>query len=158
MFEVKIYVENEKELYNSFDKEKTTLNSDLTSYIRECMSERKIGEKIALTITSPAKIDENKFRVAADKFIIKQKRSLNKEAKAYSLQSIMLLIVGIAFVVLGIVLGNSINIVIATIISTIGSFSIWEAANRWLIELPRIRTIKKITTFLSDIDINIVKI
>lgn|GEM_PF-2549995 len=39
------------------------------------------------------------------------------------------------------------------IVSTIGSFSIWEAADRWIIEIPRLNVISRRVLLLTDFEI-----
>ena len=50
-----------------------------------------------------------------------------------------MLIVGILFIIFSIVLTNKVNLIILEIISTIGSFSIWESANSWLLQSKAIK-------------------
>lgn len=153
MYEIKIYVTNEEEIYNRFDNTKNTLSSDLTNYIMAAMEDRPIGEAIRIVFSSQDYIDSVILERAFVNYFKSLEKRLKKEKNRSFLQSMSLLIIGIIFVIIGVVLGDNISVVLATIISTIGSFTIWEAANRWIIELPRLRIENRILHFLQDYEI-----
>ena len=103
---MKINIDREDELYNTFDKFDETLSEDLITYIN------------------------NK----AEMTLIKEKENIENRTK-----EIWLLIIGILFIAFSISLADKINVIVLEIISTIGSFSIWEAANSWLLESKSIK-------------------
>ena len=155
MFEIFVYVEQEKELYNSFDRHHMSLSGDLKDYIAEQLAERPLGEKVRIIFSSLEAISSEQLGKAFSHFISEQSNKLEKERKRTLFQCARLLLIGIAFVMLGIFLEPYANVVVATIISTVGSFSIWEAANRWLIELPRIKILKRVVSFLQDYELDV---
>ena len=155
MFEISVYVEHEKEIYNSFDQYHMSLSGDLKDYISDRLAERPMGEKVRFVFSSPETICYEQLDKAFVLFIEEQTIKLEKERKRNLFQSIRLLLIGIFFVVLGILLTPYANVVLSTIISTIGSFSIWEAANRWLIELPRLKILTRIVSFLKDYELDV---
>ena len=67
--------------------------------------------------------------------------------------SIRLLIIGILFIVIGISSSNHVNPVIAAIVSTIGSFSVWEASAEWIETLPALRKKEKVLKRIADAEI-----
>ena len=131
---MKIKIDNENELYNSFDKFDETLSEDLISYINNKEEIASIKEKEDIEIISLVKIDENKFKNAFYKYCNEQLILINRKQKINRTKQIWLLIIGILFIIFSITLTDRINVIILEIISTIGSFSIWESANSWLLQ------------------------
>ena len=58
--------------------------------------------------------------------------------------------IGIIFTVLSVVLEQNENIVSLTVLSAIGGFAMWDAAQVWISENPVIKLKKKILQQLSD--------
>ena len=136
---MKIKIENENELYNSFDNFEETLSEDLISYINNKSEISSIKEKEDIEIISAKKIDENKFKKSFEKYCDEQLILINRQQKINRTKQIGMLIVGIVFIIFSILLTDKINIIILEIISTIGSFSIWESANSWLLQSKAIK-------------------
>ena len=131
---MKIKIDNENELYNPFDKFEETLSEDLISYINNKSQITSIKEKEDIEIISEKKIDENKFKKSFEKYCDEQLILINRQQKINRKKQIGMLIVGIIFIIFSILLTDKINLIILEIISTIGSFSIWESANSWLLQ------------------------
>lgn len=157
LFDVNIHINNEDELYNSFDSSGTTLSEDFTSYLIAKLEDRKPGEKLCINVSCPDTVNEKKLITAISAYLSSAGKSINKQRKGNAANSIRLLVIGIAFVVLGLVFSGKIGEVTAAIISTIGSFSIWEAANVWLQELPKIRMQARMIKFLEAYELSITK-
>ena len=131
---MKIKINNENELYNSFDKFEETLSEDLISYINNKSEIALMKTKEDIEIISEEKIDENKFKKAFEKYCDEQLMLINRQQKVNETKQVGMLVVGILFIIFTILLNDKINIVILEIISTMGSFSIWESANSWLLQ------------------------
>ena len=131
---MKIKINNENELYNSFDKFEETLSEDLISYINNKSEIALMKAKEDIEIISEEKIDENKFKKAFEKYCDEQLMLINRQQKVNETKQVGMLVVGILFIIFTILLNDKINIVILEIISTMGSFSIWESANSWLLQ------------------------
>ncbi len=153
---MKIHINNEEELYNSFDKFEETLSEDLISYINNREEISSIKEKEDIEINSTKKIDEDKFRKAFEKYCDEQLLLINKRKKINRTKQIWMLIVGIVFIIFSLVLADKINLITLEIISTIGSFSIWESANSWLLESKTIRFSKLKAEKLKNSEIKFV--
>ncbi len=136
---MKVKINDEHELYNSFDQFDETLSEDLVSYINSKEEIASIKEKGVIEIISEKKIDENKFKKAFEKYCDEQLIIINRQQKINRTKQIGMLIVGILFIIFSILLADKINIIILEIISTIGSFSIWESANSWLLQSKAIK-------------------
>lgn len=136
---MKVKINDEHELYNSFDQFDETLSEDLVSYINSKEEIASIKEKGVIEIISEKKIDENKFKKAFEKYCDEQLIIINRQQKINRTKQIWMLMVGILFIIFSILLADKINIIILEIISTIGSFSIWESANSWLLQSKSIK-------------------
>jgi hypothetical protein len=149
MFEIEIKVENEEDLYNPFDNRNRTLSDDFVNYIITCLKDRSFKEETRLVIMGN-KIDTKKLETAMQSAYESKRRLLKIERRAYQFKCLRLLFIGILFVVIGIAFAGKMNEVVGAIVSTIGSFSIWEAANIWIEELPELRLKRRlIETFES---------
>ncbi len=155
---MKIKIDNESELYNSFDKFEETLSEDLISYINNKEAIAPIKEKEDIEIISTPKIDEDKFKKAFEKYCNEQLMLIDKQQKINRTKQIGMLVVGIVFIIFSLVLANKINLITLEIVSTIGSFSIWESANSWLLESKVIRYNKLKAKKLRDSEIKFIHI
>ncbi len=150
---MKIKISNEDELYNSFDQFEETLSEDLISYINNKAEVAPIKEKEDIEIVSANKIDEDKFKKSFEKYCNEQLMLVNRQQRINRTKQIGMLMVGIVFIILSILLTDKINIIILEIVSTIGSFSIWESANSWLLESKVIKFNKLKAMKLKDTEI-----
>ena len=100
MFEVKIKVDNEAELYNPFDPEEQMINGDIIDYIFEKIMEKEIRDKL-----------------------------------------------------LRLMLSGRVPELLSEIVSTVGAFSLWEAASIWIVENPSIRLRKARLQMLSNTEV-----
>ena len=133
-YEIQLNIENEEQLYNSFDKFNNTLSDDVYSYINNRIEFANITDKIEIKINSNEKIDSVHFIQAYNAYIDEQLKLAQKESKFNTTKQIWLLGIGILFIIFSLLFSEKINVIVLEIISTIGSFSIWESANSWLIE------------------------
>ena len=58
--------------------------------------------------------------------------------------------VGVCFIAVSLALESKVGVVWFTVLSTIGAFSMWEAASIWIIQNPRLRLRKRIVGKLKD--------
>lgn len=144
---MKIKIDNEEQLYNSFDEYEETLSDDLISYINNKLDIVSIKDKEDIEISTLKQIDENKFIQSFKKYCDEQLIIIKRKQKINTTKQICLLIVGVLFIIFSIALTERINVIVLEIISTIGSFSIWESANSWLLQsktlkLEKLRILK----------------
>ena len=67
------------------------------------------------------------------------------------------MIIGAIFIVIGIAFAPKMNEVAAAIISTIGSFSVWEASAQWIEALPALRKKDRILGMLSGAEFRVIR-
>ena len=152
-FSIPLYVREESSLYNEYDPSGTSFSSDLTDYLGDYIADRKLGEKVCIEIKSEKAIDASRFQNAFRKYIDKLSARNRKEIRLKKANAIRLLMIGILFVLLGIASASHINDVLTAIISTVASFSVWEASAVWIEVLPDLRKTDRILRVLADTDI-----
>ena len=137
-YEIRIHIDDESELYNPFDESKSMLSDDLLSYLQERYTEKDFRKR-AVLIFSGARIDGDNLRSALHRYVEAELDMIRRKKRFNFLKQLRLFIIGIVFVAAGIVLGNYLDSVPLEILSIIGSFAVWEAANIWIVENPTIR-------------------
>ena len=134
-FEIRVRVADESELYNPFDPDKLTLNEDLLQYLVNRYSERELGKPTSLVFVGAA-IDGKHLKAALRRHVESELEKNRREKKLNYAKQLRLFLIGLAFVTAGILLGQVLEAVPVEILSIIGSFAVWEAANIWIVENP----------------------
>ena len=153
VFTIKIKVHDESELYNRFDGERLTPNDEVVSYIAGKIPNRRYKQKTDLEIISDNAVDRAQFKKALDALVDTEEAANRLELRKTRLKQVFLVIVGIAFIALSFYLTRFEIKMIAEISSIIGSFSIWEATNIWLIESKRLYATRRRLEKMKDTQI-----
>ena len=140
---IKIQIENENDLYNTFDPDEDHFTDDVKSYLLHHLDKADIARKITIRFLCAQKISEERIKRASDSWIKEEKEELKKKNRENMLHQLWMFGIGVAFLALSIVLQPIVNLIWFTILSTIGSLSLWEAASIWIIENPRALKHKK---------------
>ena len=133
-YEIQLNISNEEQLYNSFDKFNKTLSDDVYSYINSRIEFSHITDKIEIVVNSDEKINNENFINSYNTYIDEQLNLAEKEGKLNTTKQIWLLLIGVLFIAISLMFNEKLNVIFLEIVSTIGSFSLWESANSWLIE------------------------
>ena len=148
VFEIKVKIDRESDLYEPLNPEKE-LNQDITAYMERQIADRNIGEKVLIHIISQESVNEQDVSKAFWDWIHGIEDSFQKQRKTNWVKQAWMFIVGVAFIAAGLFLQSHVNIVVYTVVSTIGAFAMWEAAAIWIVEGPsnkiRKRVLKNIT-------------
>ena len=139
MLTVPVRVALESDLYEPFDPSGRALSSGLQAYLASFVEDREIGQEVRVELTCGRAIDERRFQEACLGHLDGLARRCGAQRKKRAANALRLLAIGIVFVVAGLALAGKIGPVPAAIISTVGSFSIWEAAAIWLEDIPSLR-------------------
>ena len=149
VFMIKIKIKTESDLYHPFDEDQKTLSEDVISYIERKYEEKHLGDKPVIRIICDEEIDEHAVREAFHSHVESEKESIRKEAKINTLKQLRLFAIGIAFIALWLTLSANIENILIEVLSIVGSFSIWEATNIWIVDKPELRVRKKRLEYLS---------
>lgn len=137
-FDIDIHVDNEAELYNSFDRMGLTLSAEVMDYISARYTEKHFGDTVRL-VFSGASIDIDRMKAALHRYV---QEELDKTAKMRSRnrwKQLRLFLIGLIFIGAYFLLDNALPSVPVELLSIVGSFAIWEAANIWIVENPETR-------------------
>ena len=142
-FEVIVHIKHEEDLYNPLDYTGLSLNNDLTDYVLTQMEGKRFGERMTLHIVTDEPIDQERFCNAVNKFTELYDVKLHKAQRLNQYNAIRMLVTGLVFLFAGLMLNASMPPLATTVIESVGSFSIWEAANIWLQEQPKVKAMKR---------------
>lgn len=151
-FDIYIHVDDEDELYNSFDRRKMLISDDLVSFVTTICDAKPDHMGIRLII-SGAKINQKRLRSAIDLYIDLELARNERQHKTNFRRQLIMFLIGMAFISLYYVFDTVWAEVPLEFIATIGSFSLWEAANVWLVEGPERRKEKRFYDRLRSIEI-----
>ena len=150
---IPIKVEDEKDLYDRFLPSALAFSSELTAYLEDYLEDRKLGEGVILELYAPQPPDMEHFRNAFHAFTEKLIRRNNKAIRLADLKAVLFLLLGMAFVSIGLALAGRVDSIGAEIISAIGSFAMWGAAASFIETLPTLRVEKKRLEIFSKAEI-----
>ena len=149
-YEIKIKVNSESDLYNPLDETQSTLSNNMVNYLMSKIADVYRQDNIVLSIRSETVVDEERVKAAFHNLALEKEKQLNNQKRLNSLQQLRLFIIGLIFITAAILLNESINPILTELISIVGSFSIWEAANIWIVQNPKMRWKKRILHRLTS--------
>lgn len=138
---ITLEIEKESDLYCPYNHE-YELDESITDYLLRKAKEKGRDEGLLIRICSKEPVDEARVREAFDRWIKSVELQLKKESRANAVKQAWMFCVGIFFVGLSLILERYIEAILFTVLSTIGSFAIWEASSIWIIENPKLRFTK----------------
>lgn len=158
-FKIEINIKEESDLYNSFDRYNKTLSEDLISYVSKKLELATIKDQIQIEIISDEKLDEKSIKTTFEEYCDEQLKINAKNSKMNTTKQIWLLVIGLVFISISFALSSISESLLYTVISTIGSFSIWESANGWIVDrkIIKFNKFKLIKLKKSNIICNTIK-
>ena len=132
---VLLTIHEESELYNSFDE--SLLSGDVIEYLGERIKGTQ-GD-VVLNIRSGCTLDEERVRKTFLNQCTDYLTMLEGDKKRNTIRQTIMFIIGIVFIFLWLLVSAVSEGVGAEVLSIIGSFAVWEAANIWIVDNPEIR-------------------
>lgn len=151
--EIKVRIHDEDDLYDPLDPDKLYLSQDVISYIEQRYSEKRDYGKVNIHIISDKPVHTDRVKEAFHVYIENEKNALNKEQHLASTRQIRLFVIGIIFISIWLIISANIENILVEVLSIIGSFAIWEAADIWIVGKPEIRVKKRILQRLQETNI-----
>lgn len=136
---IRMKIDEERDLYNPLDPDGLMLSDDVKAYILEHLEERKLGQDVELIVSSEEALDEEKLRTALNEWVDDEYEDCRREVRRNHLQQYWMLGIGVVFIALSVAIEAAVGAVWYNIVSTIGAFSMWEAAGIWIIQNPGLR-------------------
>ena len=135
-FEIKIKIHEEADLYNPLDPEGSELSDEVISYMVRKYQEKGRKEKHIIHIISDEPVDEEKVRNSFLAYSTKEEMIFGNERNRITLKQFTLFVIGILFISLWLFASSRTENLLVEILSIIGSFALWEAADIWIVEKP----------------------
>lgn len=159
IYTIKVKVSDEDDVYNKYDPNDLTLNNDMLDYIKGFSADCRKAEKILIDFICDKSLDEDKLQKAFHATVENETKQLHQEKKRNNVKQLWMSGIGSLFILVGILLENNVSELTTAILSTIGSFSLWEAAAIWIIENPAnrmkrrwLKNLKKTEVAVNGVD------
>ncbi len=150
MYEINLKIHDENELYSPFDESCRTLSTDVSDYLSGQYGKKATDDEIVLKIKCDGPVDYERVRGAFQELIREQELHNANQKRSNMIKQLWLFSVGVVFVAAAFILDGVLDSVPVEIVSIVGSFAVWEAANIWIVENPRTRiarrTLKKLNS------------
>ena len=143
-------IEDEQNLYDPYDPFGSTINSSVSKYLMEKVLEKKSKDPVMLHIISNQPVDEDRVRDRIEQWFESEREAQKKQRRINGTKQLWFFLIGTLFIALSIILEMKIGVLWYTVLSTIGAFSMWEAASIWIIDNPVLLARKKIFKNLSN--------
>ncbi len=143
VFEIKVKINEESDLYEPLNPDKE-LSPDITDYLERQIMDRNIGENVLIHVISKEPLSEENVKTAFWDWIHGIEASFRKRQKGNWIKQAWMFFVGVAFIATSLFAQPHVNVVVFTVLSTIGAFALWEAAAIWIVEGPTNRIRKRV--------------
>ena len=156
-YTIKVKVTNKSEVYNSYDPDRLTLNEDMIDYIRSFSVKCRNADRVIIEFISDTSLDEEELRKAFTIMLDDETEKLRQEKKRNNIRQLWMLGIGCLFIIMGLLLGSYTGELTAAILSSVGSFSLWEAAAIWIVENPKNRLKRRWLEHLKNTELTFTK-
>ena len=156
-YTIKVKVTNKSEVYNSYDPDGLTLNEDMIDYIRSFSVKCRNADRVIIEFISDTSLDEEELRKAFTIMLDDETEKLRQEKKRNNIRQLWMLGIGCLFIIMGLLLGSYTGELTAAILSSVGSFSLWEAAAIWIVENPKNRLKRRWLEHLKNTELTFTK-
>ena len=152
-YTIKVKISDETELYNGYDPDGLTLNEGMLDYIKSFSSKCRKADRVLIEFVSSIPLNEDNLRMAFKIMLDNEAEKLKQEKMRNNIKQLWMFGIGCLFILVGILLGSHVGELTAVILSTIGSFSLWEAAAIWIVENPKNRLKQRWVTGLKKTEL-----
>ena len=153
MYEIGVSIHEENDLYNPLDPDCTLLSDDVVSYINRKYQEKERSAKFFIHFISDVPVNEERVRENIRSYLQHEIDFQTREHRNSTLRQIRLFMIGIVFIAVWLLAARQTESIAVEVLSIIGSFAVWEAANIWISEKPHIRLSKLRLMLLKDTDV-----
>ena len=150
MQEITLNVIDEERLYNSFDPQRNLLNDEVKTYLMGEVQIEGRMDGVSLEVRSTTPIDEERFSAGIRRWVEDEERSIRVARRGNAIQQTWMFGLGVLFIALSLLFQPMVSVVWFTVLSTIGAFSMWEAASIWIVQNPKLRLRKHAVKRLGE--------
>jgi len=158
IYEIKLRIRSESELYNPLDADELVISDNVTSYISGRYREKNFRDKLILNIFSEEDVDLSKLRAALERYIEGERTALWNETQKNRVKQIWMFVIGAVLIAIRVYAPPQVPVIEREIISTVGAFSLWEAASIWIVKNPAAALRKRWFKAISDTEIKLTRI
>lgn len=154
MCEIKLKIHEEADLYNPLDPDQVLLSDDVVSYILRKYEERPdVREKHTIHIFSDTSVDEERVRRNIRRYTEEEGKIMKRKQQRSRIKQMWLFGIGIAFIAFWLFIASKTENILVEVLSIIGSFAVWEAANIWIVEVPEMKLYRRRLNRLEETEI-----
>lgn len=153
MNEIRLKIHQESDLYNPLDPEQVMLDDTVIAYLLRKCEEMKTAEHCCINIISDIPVDEERVRTNIRENIKRERRVQENEHTFCSIKQVRLFLIGVFFLGMWLLAAAKTENIGVEVLSIIGSFAVWEAADIWISEKPGIRLKKMILLLLEKTEL-----
>ena len=150
MQDIALSVRDEEQLYNSFDPQRNLLNDEVKAYLLSKVQIKGRMDGVNLEVRSATALDEERFASGIDRWVAEEEQSIKESRRRNTIQQSWMFGLGVLFITLSLLLQPMVGTVWFTVISTIGAFSMWEAASIWIVHNPRLKMRRRAVKRLEE--------
>ena len=154
MYEIKLKIHEEADLYNPLDPDQVLLSDDVVSYILRKYEERPdLRDKHAIHIYSDTPVNEERVKRNIRRYTEEEGKLMQRKQHRNRINQLWLFGIGVAFIALWFFIAAKTENILVEVLSIIGSFAVWEAANIWIVEAPELRIYRHRLARLEDTEV-----
>ena len=121
MYEIRLKIHKEDDLYNPLDPDKELLSDEVVSYINRKYSEKSEPGKHVIHIISDNPVDEERVRKNIRRYTEQEEGIVGRDQKHSVFKQLWLAGIGVAFIALWLLLAAITENIIVEVLSIIGS-------------------------------------
>lgn len=137
-YTIHLKIEREQDLFNPFDPEKN-LSEDVKSYILSKLANKPRHTAVRIRIDHRDPVNERDVRDAFLRWVETSNAEMKRKERRNIVIMLWLFLVGICIISISLILESKVSTLLFTIITTVGTFSIWEGGNIWIKAGPELR-------------------
>lgn len=150
MQDITLNVTDEEQLYNSFDPQGNLLKDEVKTYLLGEIEIEGRVDGVRLGVHSATPLDEGRFNDGVRRWVEDEEESIKATHRVNVIQQMWMFGLGVLFIALSLLLQPMVSVVWFTVLSTIGAFSMWEAASIWIVQNPKLRLRKHAVKRLKE--------
>ena len=156
---IQLQIENESQLYSSFDPAREHLDAMVYDYLKSyCAQMRKEKvKKATIRILTEAPIDADHFKEALQKAVLKDREEFSTQIAQNNKRAIWSCIMGVLLSAVGAALAVVRDQILLALISLVGTMGINDAITIWARVNPDIKMLQTLLDPLLDFDLEISK-
>lgn len=111
------------------------------------------GKKHVIHIFSDTPVDEERVKRNIRRYTEDEGKIMKRKQQRSCIKQLWLFAIGIAFIAFWLFIASKTENILVEVLSIIGSFAVWEAANIWIVEVPEMKLYRRRLMRLEETEI-----